>query len=314
MAKTTKRTTTEKTTAKRDLYREVTDRIIASLKDGVVPWRRPWAQGKGTNPLYARNALTGRAYNGINSLLLGTSPHAYGDNRWLTFRQAQEAGGCVRKGEHGQMIVFWKFVEAEGEDKNGNPVTKKIPFLRSFTVFNIAQCDGLDEAKLKSEAMTSEPMSEAELLESCEAIVAGYSDMPALTHGGDRAYYAPGIDQIRMPERQAFESAEAYYGVLFHEMVHSTGHATRTGRFNGKEEMGHFGSAVYSQEELVAEIGSAFLCTMAGIEDTTYDNSTSYIGHWLEKLENDPKMIVMAASQARKSAEYILCGNAGKES
>ena len=269
MAKATKRGKSKSSgekTSNRDLYQAVTDRIIAALEAGTVPWRQPWKNGatQSSNPLAPRNAATGRAYNGINAMLLATSPLAFGDNRWLTFNPAREAGGCVRKGEHGELVVFWKFLEIESEDKNGNATQKSIPFLRGFTVFNVRQCDGLDEAKLKNGSALPSTVAEDEgeafdPLASCEAVVQGYSDAPLIRHEGNRAFYTPTLDAIGMPKREQFASAEQYYGTLFHEMTHSTGHTDRLNRHKGNAEWGHFGSEIYSQEELVAEIGAAFL-------------------------------------------------------
>ena len=280
---------------KRDIYQEVTDRIVASLEAGTVTWKRPWNAPDGMH----RNPVSGTVYRGVNPFLLEMTAQAegFGDPRWLTFKQAQSLGGAIRKGERSTLVVFWKTFK--GEDAQGRE--KTIPMLRHFNVFNVAQADGCE----------LEPMAERPAFDpiaSAEAILEGMPNAPKLTHdGGNRAYYVPAWDSVHMPERDLFPEREHYYGTAFHELVHSTGHASRLNRPE-VAEMGpsrSFGDEDYSREELVAEFGAAMLCGTAGIMPATIDQSAAYIAGWLKALRNDKKLAVSAAGRAQKAADYI---------
>ena len=280
-------------TNKPDAYAVVTETILAALREGTAPWRMTW------KTLGAQRSVHGRAYRGANAMVLAWVAMAkgYSDPRWITFRQAKKSGGHVRKGEKSVPVMFWKWIEKR-DDETGE--VKRFPIARMFRVFNVEQCDELDLPALKAaEAREHSP------LEACEAIVAGYVDGPSIAHGGDRACYSPADDAVRMPNPERFDSAEAYYTTLFHELGHSTGHADRLGR-PGVTDPIQFGSHAYSQEELVAEMTAAFLSADAGIVDETIDNSAAYCQSWLRKLENDPKMLVQAAQQAQKAADRIM--------
>lgn len=269
-------------TTTNDIYQTVTDRIITALEQGTAPWLKPWAEGKcGTMGPF--NAATGRPYNGINWLVLGSGG-------WLTFKQAKELGGSVRKGEKGTQIVFWSFPKIKDTETGEEKV---VPFAKGYTVFAVEQCEGLNEAKLKAPA----PITAGQTSINVIAAQAGAQ----VRHGGSKAFYSPSTDHVQMPSIDAFESADAYAGTLAHELVHWTGHQSRCDRQFGKR----FGDDAYAFEELVAEIGSAFVCAQTGIPLEGLQH-TSYVASWLKVLKNDKRAIFTASSQAKKAAEFLL--------
>ena len=279
---------------KMDVYSVVTDAILEAMeRDGLPPWRKAW---NGANAGIPTNAVSKKAYRGINILLL--MGHDYTDNRWVSFKQAQELGGSVRKGEKSTIITFWKITKEERENDSGEMVTKTFPLLRYYRVFNVEQCDGL---KLKAVTVVEhDPIPEA------EAVVAGMPNPPSIDHkGGDKAFYSPTMDSISLPAKCSFGKVEEYYSTKFHEMGHSTGHKSRNNR-KGVCQISHFGDDNYSQEELVAEFCAAFLCAETGIIPATLENSAAYIKSWKSVLKADKKMVVFAASQGQKAADYIL--------
>ena len=265
------------------IYNMVTDRIIEQLEKGVVPWRCPWKNG---TPV---NWVTQKPYRGINSLLLESGEYG-------TFKQISEAGGKVRKGEKGQIVVFWKWIERENKEIDEK---EQIPFLRYYKVFNvIKQAEGL-ESRRDTETFDHDP------IESAQQIVDGYADAPCILYKSGRAVYYPAMDRVSVPPLKDYREAEEYYSVLFHELVHSTGHKSRLARKGITQSSVSFGDEVYSKEELVAEIGAAMLCGVAGIENVTIENNASYIQSWLRVLKEDSKLIVHVAAQAQKAADYI---------
>jgi antirestriction protein ArdC len=311
MTKRTARRKSASTTAagdkpKNDVYQMVTDKIVAALESGTIPWRQPWDARKSTQG--ARNAVTGKAYRGINPWLLNCSALAagYSDPRWLSYKQAQDLGGSVRKGEHSTMVVFWKIgkIAAETINSAGETVLaeRKTFMLRYYNVFNVQQCDGL---KLKDLAA---PLNDHEPLELAEAIIANMPNRPSMSFGDNRAYYTPSLDTIRMPALGAFAAPEGYYGTAFHELSHSTGHKSRLNRHGLETGIAAFGSEVYSREELAAEFGAAFLCAHAGISAPVIENQAAYIQSWTRALKDDRKLVVVAASQGQRAAEWILGG------
>ncbi|MBI5189932.1 MAG: DUF1738 domain-containing protein [Nitrospirae bacterium] len=266
---------------------------MRKLEEGTVPWRQSWAFKAGP----PRNLVSQKNYRGINIFMTGSQ--GYESPYWLTFKQARERGGSVREGEKGTPIVYCDKVRKQEVDGNGEVSEREVSFLRYYTVFNIAQVDGVAAPALDVVERPFEPIA------ACERIVAGMPHPPALKGGMGQAYYRPRVDTVYMPRPEIFESEEEYYSTLFHELVHSTGHETRLGRRPSTEPR-RVGDSEYSKEELVAEMGSSFLCGTAGIENATIDNSAAYIQGWLKALRDDRKMVILAAAAAQKAADYIL--------
>lgn len=275
------------------VYSVVTERIIELLEQGVAPWRRPW-NVSGTDAIQV--SIRGRAYRGFNALILMTVSmmEGYQDNRWITMREANKRGGKVRKGEKGTPVLFWKWVQKKDAEE-------KFPICRYYKVYNIEQTDGV--STIIDDTEDSRPGREHNPIDAADAIIDGYEDKPEITFGGGRACYIPKLDIVRVPSPEDFEGDGAFYATLFHECVHSTGHESRLGRSGVTQDI-NFGSTNYSQEELIAEMGAAFLCALCGI-DNTIENSAAYCQSWLKKLKNDPKMIVMASQQAQKAVDHI---------
>jgi antirestriction protein ArdC len=267
----------------------ITEKIIKELEKGSIPWKRPWK----TSGLLPTNLVSRNAYRGVNVLLLSLSGHE--SPYWLTYKQAKQLGGSVRKGEKGSMVVFYKTWDRE--DKATGEVDH-IPVMRYYTVFNVSQCDGLTAPPTNETPLDFSPIG------ACEAIVDNMPAPPAIHHGRERAAYSPMKDEIILPDRERFSSAPEYYSTLFHELAHSTGHKGRLDR--DLDKMAAFGSANYSKEELVAEMGSAFLCGETGIDPATIENSAAYIKGWLSKLRKDKTFLVNACAQGQKAADHIL--------
>lgn len=276
----------------RNLHKEITDRIVARLRNGVVPWRQPWS-GKGFGVM-PRNACTQRAYSGANVLLLWSRAQesGYSAPLWLTFKQALELGGNVRKGEKGETVIYVSKIIAKDE-KTGEK--RSIPFLKAYTVFNVAQCDNLPAKVTIGEAVkAANPNTRDELAEAFMA-----STGATMRHGEARAYYSPIGDFVNMPAFETFKSASLYYGVAFHELGHWTGAEKRLGRTFGKR----FGDRSYAVEELVAELTSAFLCGEFGFDNDGVD--ADYIATWIKLLEEHEKVIVAAAAAASRAVEFM---------
>jgi len=279
------------------VYEIVTEKIAEKLEQGEVPWHMPWHSSAGS----PKNFVTMKDYRGINIILLSMS--GYSCPYWISFKQVKEKGGRVKAGEKGTLIVFYKWLEHE--DKENPEDVTRIPMLRYYYVFNLEQTTGID-FKMPEEALNGNSK-----IDNCENIVNGYIDKPKIVCSR-KACYSPSFDCIQMPSLEQFESSEFYYSTLFHEMVHSTGHENRLNR-RTVTDLCPFGSSNYSKEELVAEIGAAFLCGITGIENKTIDNSTAYIRGWLRVLRNDRRMVVLAAGAAQKAADYIQNRNTNKE-
>jgi antirestriction protein ArdC len=281
------------------LYHEVTARIIAELEAGRLPWVQPWGRTGGAGPSLPRNALTARPYSGINVLILwgAVIEHGFSTQSWLTYRQAQEAGGCVRKGERGVTVVyadrFTSDAERDRAERDGDD-PKAVPFLKRFTVFNVAQCEGLG-ARLASDPA---PLPDRDIVPVAEEVIAASG--VEFRIGGNQAFYVPAFDYVQVPPQPAFFEQINYYRTCLHELTHATGHAKRLGR-----DLTHsFGSNGYAREELVAEMGSAFLCATLGIAPTV--RHADYIGPWLEVLREDNRAIFRAASAASRAADWLL--------
>jgi len=281
------------------LYDEVTATIIGQLEGGIFPWVQPWSASAAGIGL-PRNAVTGRAYSGINVLILwgAVIEDGYAAQDWLTFRQALAAGGCVRKGERGRTIFYAdRFTpkDREGHEQGGEgDEVRSIPFLKRFTVFNVAQCDGLPERFTAAPA----PLPEREPHEEAEALIdASGADFRV---GGAEAYYTPTLDFVAVPPQPAFHQKIDYYRTALHELGHWTGHKSRLDR----DQSGGFGTPAYAREELCAELASAYLCAALGIEPSV--RHADYLGHWLTVLRSDNRAIFKAASHASKAADYLL--------
>jgi antirestriction protein ArdC len=283
----------------RDHYQDVTDRIIAALEAGTPPWRRPWDPDKAGGPAMPCNAATGQRYRGINVLTLGMSGLAFSsaDPRWATYKQAEDRGWQVRKGERGTTGYFFKRLELRDTSKpdGDEDAVKRIPLLRSFTLFHASQIDGVPEyvPPTIEEAPWRAP-------EAAETILANSGAVVRI--GGERAFYSPATDHIQLPPRSAFATAEGFCGVLIHEMSHWSGGPTRLNR----DLRNSFGSHDYAREELRAEIGQMMVCAELGIAGCDFSNNAAYIASWLEKLRSDRKEIFRAAADAQRIADYLL--------
>lgn len=280
---------------RRDLHAEITDRVVKALEGGAMPWLQPWTTGA-RHVGHPRNAHTRRKYNGINILLLWLAQHVngYTSSEWLSYKQAKERGGHVRKGEKGTEIIFYKqlsFKEMneQGEEEERNPL-----LMRSYTVFNVEQCDDL-RLPDKSEPVF-EPMADPDHLNP--AFMAMVDQTGAdIRHGGGRAYYSPSLDTVHMPNLETFRDGAHYQATMAHELIHWTGHKSRLDRLDAKTQQG------YAAEELVAEMGAAFLCAEYGIEgDLRHEG---YIESWVKALKEDKKAIFRAASRASKAAAFL---------
>ena len=277
---------------KRDVYDIVSERIIARLESSEIPWKQSWAL---SGP--PMNFITKRPYRGINILLL--SSLSYETNYFLTLKQLSEIGGKVKEGEKSQIVVFWKWPDKNDTAKEEEQ-KKVAPILRYYSVFNIGQCEGIPIHMIPAPVI-----NDNNPIDICENIVIGMPFLPLIKHKENRAYYHPFYDYINMPKIEKFDSSESYYDVLFHELVHSTGHQSRLNRkevvmlkSNGADE--------YSFEELVAEIGSSFLNSIAGIDQSQFDNNVAYIKGWLAKLRNNKRFVIDAAVKAQKAVDFIL--------
>ncbi len=275
-----------------DVYQIVTDKIISLLEQGTIPWQQPWTE---SGP--PMNLVSKRPYRGLNVWLLATLN--YTRNCFLTWDQLKKLGGSVKQGEHGHVVIFWKMVKKVGETEEG-AVKKSATLLRYYKVFNIEQCTGIPEGLLPGK-----PEREHNPIMECDSIIHTMPLCPVIKHKENDAWYDLKEDYINMPKRKSFKSAESYYATLFHELVHSTGHEKRLNR-KTITDMAEFGSEPYSIEELIAELGSCYLSSYAGILNQEIKDRAAYIGGWLGKLQNDKRVIVLAASAAQRAADFIL--------
>ena len=294
---------------KRDLYAEVTQRFVAALKNGAAPWIKPWSEG-GSTAGRPTNAVTSREYSGINVTILWTAARASGfeRDRWLTFNQAAEAGGHVTRGQKGTLAILYRDYDVQRKDgtgtavfdESGQPMIDTIKLIKGFTLFNVEQCSGLTPEILGGQ---QEP-AEAIEWDPCQKV----NEMLArheieVKHSGDHAGYDPKGDLIRMPPRQAFVSKHGYYSTLLHETSHWTGHPTRLDR-PGIAVARSTELDVYAYEELIAEIGSAFLCAELGVRGEM--RHEGYVLSWIKALENDSKAIFTSSAAAWKARSYLL--------
>lgn len=293
---------------RKDVYARVTERIIADLEQGIRPWMKPWhakhAAGRITRPL----RHNGMPYRGVNILLLWGEAmlKGYVAPIWMTFKQAQEFGAHVRKGERGSLVVFANTVTRTETDANGEDVEREIPFMKPYTVFNVEQIEGLPAIFY---ARPENPLTLSERIEHADRFMNATG--ASIRHGGNMAYYAPGPDAIQLPPFEAFKDKESYYATALHELTHWTKHERRLDRDFGRQK---FGDAGYAREELVAELGAAFLCAEIGITPEIRADHADYIGHWLNVLKEDKRAIFSAAAHAQRAADYLHGLQAREES
>lgn len=275
-------------------YETITASIVAAIETGTDKYQMPWhtVAGVGTSP---RNAVSRKAYRGINTLILGSKGYQSGD--WATYKQWQERGVQVRKGEKSTTVVFWKFFDKTSESQDGETVkTGSIPMARMYSVFNSAQTDGY-QAPPEPEYNADQRVAD------CEEFVSGLG--ATITHGGNRAFYSPATDTVTMPQFGQFDSATGYYSVLAHELTHWTGPRME------RDLKGRFGSESYAMEELVAELGAAFTCAHLGIATEPRKDHAPYIASWLKVLNGDARAIFTASSQAQKACDWMVAKAAG---
>ena len=276
---------------KNNVYQIVTDRIIEQLEQGVIPWHKPWT-GVRTK---AFNRISRKPYSLLNQMLL---KH---DGEYASFKQWTDLGGKVRKGEKAEIIVFWKMLEVEKENEDGELEKKTIPYLRYVNVFHISQVDSVKPLEY--------PFHEIEPIADADNIIINYVTREAINfneQASNEAYYSPSRDTVVVPMKEQYQHINEYYSTTFHELVHSTGHKNRLNRLE-TTAVASFGSETYSKEELVAEIGSATILSALEIETKrTFTNSVAYIQNWLNVLKNDNRFIISASSQAEKAVDYIL--------
>lgn len=278
----------------KSVYEMVTDRIIDQLENGVIPWEKPWTGVRSG----AFNRVSKKSYSLLNQMIL---KH---DGEYATFKQWSDLGGHVRKGEKSEIVCFWKIQPIEEEKEDGTKEVKQIPLLRYYNVFHISQVDGI-------EPLPKEELHDIEPIEKADQILNDYwtKEHIKVEHiKGNKAFYSPTLDMIRLPLFEQFTSNNEYYSTAFHESVHSTMKESRCNRAEErKSKLVAFGSEEYSKEELVAELGSATILNMIGIETSkSFRNSSAYIQNWLSVLKNDVKFIVSASSKAEKAVKYIL--------
>ena len=277
---------------KKSVYEMITERIIEQLENGVVPWQKPWS---GTHS-GAYNRISNKPYSLLNQMIL---KH---DGEYATFKQWSDLGGKIRKGEKSEVVTFWKIQPYEEENENGEKVIKQIPLLRYYNVFHISQVDGVEPKKQLK-------ISDLEPIEEAEKIKTEYMNRERLKifeKVTNDAFYLPIQDYIQVPCKEQYQDIGEFYSTLFHEMIHSTGHKSRLNRPDMQGIVRH-GSEKYSKEELTAELGSAMIINILGIEtEKSFKNSSGYIQDWLQVLKNDNKFIVSASSRAEKAVKYIL--------
>jgi antirestriction protein ArdC len=284
----------------RDVYSRITNKIIADLEQGVRPWHRPWnaehTAGRITRPL----RHNGVAYQGINVVMLWSASvvNGYACPIWLTFKQAQQLGGNVRKGEHGELVVYADRINRTETDAKGEEVERSIPFMKGYTVFNVEQCEGLPAQYTGKAEAPALPLPQR--IEAADRFFAATG--ADIRHGGTRAYYAEGPDYVQMPPFETFKNAESHAATLAHELTHWTKHTKRLARDLGRVRYGDEG---YAREELVAELGAAFLSADLSITPEVRPDHAAYIATWLTALKNDKRFIFTAASHAQRAADFL---------
>lgn len=283
----------------RDLYQEATDKIVGALEAGAAPWVCPWRRdADGGRP---RDGASGHIYRGINILLTGMA--GYASSRWYTFKQAQGLGGHVRRGEKGSQVVYWTFIDAKaeraGNDDAGPVAARRIPILKCYTIFNAAQIAWSQGSKHAVHQGADNQVLDLDGDDHGAARTLVEATGAEIHHGGDRAYYAPAGDFIRVPDEHRFEKAGDYYATVLHELAHWTGHESRLAR----DLTGRFGSEAYAAEELVAELAAAFMCAEVLVAGRL--QHAEYIASWIKVLKGDKRAIFTASRMAQNAADYL---------
>lgn len=280
------------------VYEQVNERIIELLEKGVAPWRKPWRNDETGKIEVAKNFVSKKPYRGCNFFMLNNM--GYSSPYWLTFQQAKQKGGNIKKGEKGTIIIFWKALSFTEKNEQGESKEKNVPFLKYSYVFNLEQCENLKAEESKPvELIAHNP------IEECEAIIKKYPlGMCPVKHEDDRAFYSPSRDYINLPKPGLFPKMEEYYQTYFHESIHATGHKDRLNR-KTLTDFHYFGDSNYSQEELVAEMGASYMSAFCGIDNITIQNSASYLSNWISAIRKDNKLILKAASQAQRAVDFL---------
>lgn len=284
---------------KQDVYQKVTDKIIADLERGELTWLKPWSAGNAEGRIVKPLRHNGVAYSGINILMLWGAALEAGflSPTWMTFKQALELGAHVRKGERGNLVVYADTITKTEAQDDGGEAERVIPFMKSYTVFNVEQIEGLPARYYAKPAPIIDP---AQRIDHAEAFFAATG--ADIRHGGGQAYYSGSSDHVQMPAFESFRSPEAYYATLAHELTHWTKHKTRLDREFGRKRWGDEG---YAREELVAELGAAFLCADLALTPETRTDHAAYIQSWLKVLKEDKRAIFSAAAHAQKAADFL---------
>lgn len=288
----------EMSSSKPSIYESITETVVRAMETtGRIPWIQPWSARGGSAPY---NLKSGKPYRGVNVIILMVTSmeRGYGAGAWLTYKQAKELGGHVRRGEKGTQIVFWKPTKrTEKDSKTGEETTKRSVIARTYTVFHVEQCEGIEAETVKEPEWTEGENAEA------EALLTAWAEECPMEHGGHGAFYSPSFDRIQLPERGQFATLAGYYTTAFHEMGHSTGHESRLNRDLSPLAKIHS----YAKEELIAELTACFLAATTGVRRTAdeHTNSVAYLKSWASKLRDDPKLIMSAAQSAQKAADLI---------
>ncbi|MEI7997554.1 MAG: zincin-like metallopeptidase domain-containing protein [Methylococcaceae bacterium] len=291
----------KKPVERRDVYAQVTDKIIAELEKGVRPWFKPWNAAHAAGSISRPLRHNGQPYSGINVLMLwiDAMEKGYTAPLWMTFKQALELGGSVNKGEHGSLVVFANtFTKTETDSDSGEETARNIPFMKGYTVFNVEQISGLP-AHFYATAEAPQ-INETQRLEHAERFFTNTG--VTINHGGNKAYYSKAGDHIQMPPFVSFKDPESYYSTLAHEICHSTRHPSRLDRDFGQKA---FGDEAYALEELCAELGSVFVSVDLGIAPAVLDDHAAYLSSWLTALKNDKRYIFKAAAHAQRAVEFL---------
>ncbi|MFZ7277865.1 ArdC family protein [Avibacterium endocarditidis] len=301
-------------TQKKDIYQEITDRIIAALESGTAPWLKPWNNPEGNLGLPC-NAVSGRFYQGVNILLLwiAADENGYQQSKWITARAANKLGGYVRKGEKATIVASYCPIEREKCDDEGNPILdeegnpemEQFAVLNRYPVFNIEQCEGLPSNLFDAEmeSVSNDELKQYHIYADIRRIIDGMS-LNVEMKPSPQAFYQPTADRIVIPEMKQFDSEQGFYSVLLHEMTHATGHISRLNRDGVASGKSKFGNKIYAFEELIAEMGGAFLCAYLGFNQVP--QNAAYIESWLKILKEDKRAIIKASGFARKACEYML--------